>query len=255
MIRHVVASILLCFSLSAWADDYLDPEESLFSGDVNGFIDEYDFQVVTYFKSTFVDGVILKVIVLPSFEPEYVVGIKKLGDGYVVFYDRSEVQLATYEFEFKRKKSELEKIKTDDPEKHREKLSILMSQYPDNKFDAKHIVCEKPIDENLVKAIHFVWIEMLLRTQYSKDSNMGRDRTDYHFSGVNYLFEDEQDDLQVLMRFNGVYAGHVWSPEPKTKTGQLVEISKLMVDYCFKSDEDRIAKLLSKKVKKLKGRV
>lgn len=249
MIRQITASILLCLSFNVLASDHLEPEDSTFSSD---FSNEYHNQVVTYFRSGFDDKVILRSIVLPSFEPEYMVGIKKVDAGYSVFYDRPEVQLWAYDYVFNLKQKELEEIKSEYPAEYEEKLNKLKQQYPKNILDAKHVSCEKPIDKNLAKDIHFIWIEMLLKTKYSRESHLGRDGVTYHFSGINYLFEQEQDDLKVLMRFNGVYAGKVWSPEPKFKTGKLVEISDLMVDYCLKDDGGKLEKLLVKKVGRFK---
>ncbi len=172
-----------------------------------------------------------------------------------MFYDRPDVQLWSYEFEFERKKSLIEKLKSQDQVEYEKKLNFLLKQYPSNKADVKHNLCRRAISESLVKDIHFVWIEMLLASRYSRSSSMGRDGVTYHFSGRNYFFEEESDDLKVLMRFNGAYSAQVWSPEPNTKTGLLVEISDLLVDYCLKPDEGKIAKLLKKKVNLLKERI
>ena len=80
-----IATLLLATALlgcSAKAQDYLEPERGIFAGD-NG--DNYYANVRQVFAPAYQPGVILRVVVIPSFRPEFVVGLRAGEKGVEAF--------------------------------------------------------------------------------------------------------------------------------------------------------------------------
>ncbi len=73
--------------------DHLKPEDSLFSG---VFLHKYTEMVLDAFSEVYAENVEVRTIVLPSFKPEYAVGIRKEKDVYSIFHFEPKKQYWLY---------------------------------------------------------------------------------------------------------------------------------------------------------------
>lgn len=229
MIRKIL--LFLIFTQFAHATENLEPEDSQFSGE---FMGGYTRLVLNYLGAAYDEDVLVRLIGLPSFSPEYAVWLQKNGDRYHIAYESPEMQLWGYQMMPLMEQGAVQVMNDDGKFVKDEKgLKELESKYPKNPEDIQRKSCKKEIDKDLADKIVYVWNEMLLGTQYPRGRTMGLDGETYHFSGRGNGYEN--------------YAGKVWSPNPDSKTGKLVEIAHLMTEYCQKG-RNKIKKELTKKV-------
>lgn len=73
---------LMLVSQTCFAIDHLIPEDSAYT---YGHYPAYNDPVFVYFKSTFKDDVVLRLIVKPSFTPQYALGLRVEDGGYSIF--------------------------------------------------------------------------------------------------------------------------------------------------------------------------
>ncbi|WP_444942389.1 hypothetical protein [Microbulbifer sp. ZKSA004] len=227
--------IIWFISSTAFASEHLEPEDSQFSRELFG---GYTHLVLSYLGSAYEEDVIVRLIGFPSFSPEYVLGIKQNDKENYIFFESPKMQLWGYQMMPLMEEGSV-KVMNDEGEfvKDEAGLKELESQYPKSPQEIPRIRCKKEIRQELADKIQYVWQEMLYETRYPRDFSMGADGQTYHFS--------------AKMFGNLNYAGKVWSPSPESKTGKLVRISDLMVDYCLEGKR-RIRKELEKKVSTFK---
>jgi hypothetical protein len=247
--------ITLLFVQSATArpryDEHLLPEDSVYT-DVGlrgvdpyyDFYKDYEENVVRVLFDAFDDTVVARVVVYPSFQPEYVVGLVLNDKKYELLHLEPSVQL--YQFEG------LEVMKAcgykpmDDPDgsKHAASIREVEDHLPPSREDVAVERCERNISEAIGAKLYNLWGEMLFRTRYpdlrpvdpnskARMINLGIDGTRYHFS-----FE-----------YPGiVLAGNIWSPRPESNTGQFVSITSLMKEACHATDNDKILTEIERRV-------
>lgn len=226
--------LIACLFQYAYASENLEPEESQFSSE---FLGGYTHLVLSYLSSAYEDDVIVRLIGLPSFSPEYLLGIKEVEGKYSIFYESPKMQLWGYQMMPMMEQGSV-KVMNEEGEfvKDEEGLKELESQYPKDPLDIPRVSCNKNIEKTLANDIIFVWREMVYETKYPREPNMGLDGETYHFS--------------AKMWGNVNYAGKVWSPPSDSKTGKLVAISELMYEYCLKGNR-KTKKSLAVRVKEL----
>ncbi|TVZ41814.1 hypothetical protein P886_1164 [Alteromonadaceae bacterium 2753L.S.0a.02] len=233
----MIKKILLFLSLTQFAHaENLAPEDSQFSGEIMA---GYTHLVLKYLGAAYSEDVLVRLVGFPSFSPEYAVWLEEEGKQYKIVYESPEIQLWGYQM-MPLMEQESVQVMNDDGEfvKDEKGLKELEEKYPKNPEDIPRKTCKKEIDKDLADKIVYVWKEMLLGTQYPREPTMGLDGETYHFSG----------------RVNGYenYAGKVWSPSKDSKTGKLVEVAYLMVEYC-QNGKRKTKKELSKKVNSFMG--
>ncbi|MCM2681535.1 hypothetical protein [Echinimonas agarilytica] len=228
MLRKIF--ILISLTQFAYASENLEPEDSQFSGEIMG---GYTHLVLNYLSAAYSDDAVVRLIGFPSFSPEYALWVERKEEKYQIIYQSPEMQLWGYQMIPMMEQGAVQ-VMNDEGEfvKDEEGLAELESKYPKTPEEIPRKSCSKKIDKDLAEQIIFVWQEMLLETKYPRDMTMGLDGETYHFSGSVNGF--------------GNYAGKVWSPNPKSRTGKLVEIAYLMTDYCLKGKR-KIRKELVKK--------
>ena len=211
---------LLCAFLnlsSVNADEHLIPEESEFT-----HLDRYDFDpyyanVKSAFKNAYDRNIFARLIVIPSFTPEYALAVAKEDETYKIIHFSPSHHIWAIE--------SMRSYRND------ETIDELASSFPESVEDVTVETCELNIPTKLGENLYKLWGEMLYRTRYidqrpidsGEDSTMtfGLDGTTYHFA-----FEHQQ---QVLN-------GKIWSPDEESPTGQFVEITNLMKRACLNSD-------------------
>jgi hypothetical protein len=213
-----LAGFALCTTSVASAQtgqpDHLIPETSLLTGGGDmervGARNAYLFRA---FEDGFTYDVHVRALVLPSFGPEYLVGIRRLGDemkptGYEAFVLR-----APKRGFFKYKNDE--DLKRNGPPKPPDQVTVFR--------------CNRRIDATLANRIFAVWRAVLLRTHYDAEGHLGLDGVEFHFYA-----KGEAQDL----------AGWIWSPSEETSPGALANLADGLVAYCDgkATDENLLSK-------------
>ena len=214
------------------AAEHLVPEDNEFTrADLSeGAISlaPYYTMVVTALEGAFAPDVRARVIVMPSFTPEYAVGIKVNEDRYTIFHLGLDAQLWRYETLKSLEEVNPAFLGDSAAEDLNDTIAELRSALPEDFRDVGIEACEIEIAPALGSTIMRIWNTMLLQTRYAETGNFGRDGTDYHFSMVG--------GGQLL-------AGKVWEPPPDSKTGRLVSIAATMKNLCLTGDTNLIGQL------------
>jgi len=179
--------------------DHLVPEDSLLSGGFGPRLASYYAYVQEAFREGFDWDVDVRAVVLPSFRPEILVGIRSTGEepkGFRVFYLRAPG------LGFMRYKDH-EAAEREGP--------------PKPPGEVKLTRCEKPLAAPLALRIEKVWKDMLLETRHEPRGSNGPDGVTFHFSA--------RGEMQNL-------AGKTWSPDETSKPGMLAKLADSLVDYC-----------------------
>lgn len=169
--RHVLNYIFSIFVVllvpaESIAQENLAPDISYIVG-----ADDYAFTLKSTFREGFNDEVVLRVIALPSFSPEYLAGVRKKHDKtYEAFV--IEPTISIWDVESKGKKSLGE-------EKQKNKMPSTTSF---GKYPIQTITISKPISEALANRLMKIWQEELLKVRYSKNTSLIVDGTKFHFS-------------------------------------------------------------------------
>jgi hypothetical protein len=228
----------LCVARAPAADavfpDHLEPEGSVLAGGESKMHYDYLNLVASVLHEGYADDVELRAVVLPSFTPEYLVGIRGALSSdrlrgnpasHRVFYLRPKLQLWSYptlselEDQLARMKSknppnaERIKLQSDD-------IAAIRRELPADPKDMPLARCEKPIDAPLADRIWKVWIGVLMETRHDATTEVviNTDGTSYHFSAPAPLY---------------VLAGETSAPPiPSTKPGMLATLADALVDYC-----------------------
>jgi hypothetical protein len=201
------------------ASDYLEPEESLFTGI---FMPDYYEMVLSAFSAAYERDVRARAIVFPSFHPEYAVGISEDDGAYRIFHLQPEKQLWGYKtLEFM--KSGRTRVYNDaGVAGNDEQIKRLEELLPKDPRDVKIERCDVDIDQSLGRRIIETWEMMLRQTRYVQHDTRGTDGITYHFS-----MRARHQDL----------AGKVWTPPGDSKTGMLASVAETMKRICVTGDE------------------
>jgi len=229
--RFLTIAFALC-AASAMAAEHLVPEDNEFTrADLSeGAISlaPYYTTVVTVLEDAFAPDVRARVIAMPSFTPEYAVGIKVNGDRYTIFHIGLDTQLWHYETLKSLEEVNPALLGDSAAKSLNDTLAELRDNLPADFRDVGTKACEFEIAPAIGGTIMAIWNTMLLQTRYAETGNFGRDGTDYHFSMVG--------GGQLL-------AGKVWEPPPDSKTGRLVSIAETMKNLCLTGDTNLIGQL------------
>ena len=215
--RTCLACLVLLIALphSVSAQDHLEP-------DVDAFVDpdSYLLKIRHIFARAFDEGVILRVLVLPSFRDEYAVGLKQNDNGIEAFvlepssmiwntelikmYEDGEIVETTRDGEAipPAKSAELKKLKATTPADYR---------------DIKAARRVRAIPGELSAEIKAIWTEMLLDVRHPKEAINGLDGVEYHFS--------------MWLQGRGDMSGHAWSPRPGSKVEGLTALAEALADF------------------------
>lgn len=201
---------------------------------------KYHAMVLSVLVDAYAQNVKTRAIILPTFSPEYAVGITEDKDAYGIFYLQPEVSLSAYVGLDVLKESA--KTHTGEALKRIEKMiTELDAVLPENPMDVgiERYACA--IESSLAERIIQVWDTMLQKTHYAKDHPNGTDGATYHFSmfSLNYFLE---------------LAGTTWSPPEDSNTGRLVAITDSMRDLCL-SGEKKLLSQLDQQVNALSTRL
>lgn len=205
--------------------DHLVPESSVLGGNEALLFQDYYNLIYHILSDGFDRDVEVRAVVLPSFSPEYLVGIRGAAPGqmpnYHVFYLRPKVSLWGYQSlqslengltEMKTKGADETLIKAQTAE-----IARLKTFLPPRAEDITLEHCERSMDVVLARQVKKVWVRTLQQTHYPTQSNIGFDGVSFHFSAWN-----EYQPLE----------GQTWSPDPTSKPGMLADLAEALVGFC-----------------------
>lgn len=205
----VYAFFLSFISAFSYGQEHLEPGISLFS---NGVLYDYHRMVINGFGEAFDQKVHARVIVMPSFMPEYAIGLQEDNGAYRLFRLAPEVR---YWGVYQAGEFGAGRNSRDDLSSQEEPEAAIKT-------------CEREITSDLATSILEVWEAMLLKTKYTKSDVVHTDGVGYHFGGTF--------NFQVL-------SGQVISPLPDTQPGKFVGLVGAMGAWCEDGSPSNLASL------------
>lgn len=216
MNRKVLLNLLsLIVGCSVCAQEHLEPEAGVLADP-----DRYRLKVQEVFSSALTNEAVCQAVILPSFEPERVVGLQRSEQGIEAFslspsstiWD-TEV-IALYESgRIQRLDTNFHILSLADNDSYQALKKATPADYRSIKVTVK----TKPIDEALGERIATVWKRMLMGVHHPKEERQGCDGITYHFS--------------MWIKGRGTLSGRVWSPNPRSRTAALVELTEALARY------------------------
>lgn len=229
---------LTCFFLAllltpqASAQDHLKPEDSIFSKFTprDGYYGSHQYysDVLTVLSESYDRNVTARAIVLPSFQYEFAVALKKEGGRYSVIHLEPEYHVWNFELLRLYEADEVRSYDHDGVEKTDANIEDLKSGMPASLDDVKVKRCELALPNDLGDAITDLWISILRQTRYIEKDTSGFDGVTYHFSAPA--------EFQTL-------SGKVWSPDKNTNMGKLIEIVAELKAACLNKDASQFTKI------------
>lgn len=225
---------LIAIVPSAPAQDQLVPDR-----DVLSHPDPYRLKVRDVLAQAFEAGVTSRAIVLPAFRVEYAVGLRTTKQGVEVFVLRASSSIWDVEY---LKMHEEGRLIVEDEEGNRvplerdEEYQELKKSTPSDHRKIKTDRRARLFPANLAVKIDALWREMLLDVRHPTKPVDGYDGETYCFS--------------ALVPNRGPLSGHVWSPEPDSKTGRLVAVTEALAGYASgTADLNRLTEQVERAIK------
>ncbi len=175
--------------------DYLKPDVSALT--LNESIVEYNLKIRKKLLASLTDLPMARVVVLPSFEPEYAISIEKGEHG-------SANKKTTFYLI----------LRTCNPSIY----ETMNSNNDTSKVYSRKIV----IDSEFAVAVEKLFLTAISKAKYSLKPTDGLDGTSYCF-------------ISTVM-FEGIHCAYTWSPDSGSKMFELVAITDLMREYCKTKD-------------------
>jgi hypothetical protein len=229
-----VLPFLLALALvnGAQANEHLRPEDSQFTRASlppgATLLAPYHAMIIDVLAGAFEQDVRARLIAMPSFTPEYALGIRETNGIFKIFHLSSKSQLWSYENLRLLRDLARDNLIPGEAGHIAEAIAQYEAELPDDYHDVETTYCEFEIPAALGRDILMVWERLLLETRYGDQAALGRDGIDYHFS----------------MRADGMLmGGKVWEPDPESKTGTMVSMTETMKNICDTGDRNLLAQL------------
>jgi hypothetical protein len=216
MKTHVIAvSLLVVLAVPARAQDHLIPDTDAFADP-----DSHLLKCRHVFAAAFKPEVTLRALVIPAFSKEYVVGMH-VGDAAAeAFVPEPSSSIWDTELLEMYKKGEIGPTLTPEgkviPLDRDQEYITLKKRTPEDYRAIKAVRRARRLPKGVADGIKTLWKAMLLGVRHSEKED-GLDGVSYHFS--------------TWIRGRGDLSGHVWSPEPESKTGQLARLAEALADF------------------------
>ncbi len=218
MKTHVITvALLVVLAAPANAPDHLNPDTSAFADP-----DSHLLKCRHVFASAFEHEVTLRALVLPSFTKEYVVGIQVGDAGAEAFVLEPSSSIWDTELLDMYKKGEIGPSLTSDgkeiPLDQDQAYKALKKRAPED-YRAIRAICQaRRLPRAVADEIKTLWKAMLLEVRHSEEEDEdGLDGITYHFS--------------AWVPGRGDLSGHIWTPEPESKAGQLARLAEALADF------------------------
>jgi hypothetical protein len=231
-----LALIAICAS-SLRAQEHLIPDTDVFTDP-----DEYKLKMRHIFAQAFDPGVKLRVLVTPSFSKEYVAGLVEKDRTVEVFVLEPSSTIWDTELIRMYESGELKPVtkagKTIKALSLEENVAYqkLKKSTPADYRAIKAKRQARPVPPDVAGVLKEIWKEMLLNVRHPAEPEDGLDGTTYDFS--------------AWISGRGDLSGHIWSPEPESKTGRLTKLADTLADYARgKADLDKLKERLREATK------
>ena len=201
-------------------DDHLEPDLGILSGSAQN--DLYHLKIRVVLRDGFAAGVLLRMVCVPSFEPEWMVFLREDNGNYSIH--KLVAQKHLWGTELERMYADPKKI----PKEIREEIPPDWREVGVDETSA-------PIKETTARILATLWAAMLEDARYPHLAPYSENRSFFKvgLDGENYHFS-------MFVKNHGAAAGCVWSPEPTTKTGRLVEIAHQLASLSSAPTEQRL---------------
>lgn len=238
---RLISLIIACICSGAGAQDHLVPEDSVFTAPYVFEFEAYYADVVSAFEDVYDRDVFARMIVLPSFTPEYAVAVARDGDVFAILHVQPNHHIWDFHLLESYKSGDIRSYDLEGNPTTQEVIAELEEMLPES-VDALTVEkCEIAITKELAETLYSLWAEMLFRTRYvdyrpvSLDGDetftIGADGVTYHFG-----FEYGADTL----------TGKVWSPDEGTQTARFVEVAETMKTACLENAPARLNEVRAK---------
>jgi hypothetical protein len=198
---------------SAAAQDRLTPEGDPFAQD------EYHAKIREVFADVLRHDIVVQVLLVPSFQPEEVAGIRRGDKGFEAFASKPSAHIWTTfninEIE-SGKQRWMDEHNNPIPPERNPSLPDMKKRAPSDYREIRVHTDTRTISDPLVERIRNVWQEMIANARKPTDRDIRTDGEDYHFS--------------VPSRDRAVVSATVWSPSDG-KTLALVSLGEALADY------------------------
>jgi hypothetical protein len=212
----IAIMLFLVFADPASAQDHLVP-------DVSALVDpdRYLLKIRHIFATGFEHDVAVRAVVLRSFEREYLVGVQFGDSGAQTFVQEASTSIWDTELLEMYKTGEIGPATTLDgkliPLERDKEYQALKQRTPADYRDIKAIRRARPLPRDLADGIKTLWAAMLVDVRHPKGSDAGLDGVTYHFS--------------AWIQGRGDLSGHIWTPKPESKAGQLSQLAESLADF------------------------
>jgi hypothetical protein len=225
--RRALFAIITAFVVgTAVAQDHLRP-------DANPPPDEYYAKIREVFADVLRSDIVVQVLLVPSFQPEEVAGIRRSKKGFEAFAAKPSAHIWTtfniQEIESGKQRWSDEHGEPIPPEKNTS-LPDMKKHAPSDYQQIRVHTDARLISDALTERIRDVWRAMLLDAREPTKDEDGLDGEDYHFS--------------MPLPDKGNVSASIWSPRDG-RTLALVSFVDALAKYARgKSDEATLIKLL-----------
>ena len=220
--------LVCCLATVASGQDHLTPEPGIFG-------DEHDYfvKVREVFAEVYLTKVILQVVVLPSFQPEEIAGIRKTDAGFEAFVAKpSSIIWETYTIyeEETEEQRQADREGKDFPLDPNSELAKMKRQSPSDFRKITIHTDARPISVPVKERIERAWQKMLLAARHPKTPRLGLDGVEFHFS--MFIIE------------HGIVTAEVWSPD-RGKARAFTELAEALIEFArWGTDEAKLKSLL-----------
>jgi|GEM_PF-2527954 len=218
-------------------DDHLLPEYSVFSdfqpAMPDQYYDDYEENVLRFFSEAFEEGIFARVVVFPSFSPEYVIAISRDNRGFKLLHLEADVMLWPFEDLEEALSKEAQAATEEDRQKAREYIQDLRSLAPENRDNVSVNRCEYALPSAIGQGLHSLWAEMLFRTRYPDRRPIATDGEpiiNIQIDGTNYHFSFEYKYARL--------AGRARTHEEGSINGEFVAITDQLKQGCVEIEAD-----------------
>jgi hypothetical protein len=199
----LAATLLFAANLHAQPpkrEDHLEPEGSIIGGTASP--GDYEERLHQAFISAYDRQIAVRMVAIPSFVPEYAVGLRRVnpyGDGppYRIFG----LQAATSIW-----------------------LAGQKQEHAPQPADSKVQHCDAAIGDLLGQRIVSVWRKMLMNTRYAQQYQGSADGISLHFG--------------MFVAKVGQFAGALLASDRNSATGTLAALANMMRDVCVKKTSE-----------------
>ncbi len=211
----------------AWLDaqQNLEPEPGVLAE-----YDSYDVKVRTLFTKAYERDVVFRMVCIPSFTPEWLVGIRETGETHSAFVLRPEKHIWKTELIPMYESGQIRELVENEKGEVESRIATntivkLKREVPQDFRQIKVTEKSEAIDAETARLLANVWSKMLLSARHPEQSTLGCDGVTYHFS--------------MSIPEHGIASGKVWTPSPETRTGMLSSLGELVAAYVDAPSEKR----------------